>query len=300
MSQPSCDACSNLREYNAQFIMNGVSDSVAESLQNNTGFNSCLDELHTDCEDLNDANDCLLGHMDDDVDNFEVCDWKDFMHNLLPNLYEVIKAIIAAVCGLWTKLEKLEELVCALIDIVMGSGEGLFAEGTGAMSDNTTMALYRTKRTLKNACGEAEKEIQTWSAGFGVFRGVNPATGWSDGSWVEGLNGNPTYGGTVINQTSAGTVLCRWKTSDVVDFLGQNWVDIYGNYIYLDQYGIDGNHEPVHIALIYSSDKQYINAELYHDIGSGYSGYSKGAGGGKVFYKNYKDFQGSDGLLHFY
>lgn len=120
MSQPSCDACSNLREYNAQFIMNGVSDSVAESLQNNTGFNACLDELHTDCEDLNDANDCLLGHMDDDVDNFEVCDWKDFMHNLLPNLYEVVKAIIATTCGLWTSIEDLKKSTCNTIMSLYG------------------------------------------------------------------------------------------------------------------------------------------------------------------------------------
>lgn len=120
MSQPSCDACSNLREYNAQFIMNGVTDTVAASLANDEGFNPCLDTLHTDCEDLNDANDCLLGHMDDDVDNFEVCDWKDFMHNLLPNLYEVIKAIIATICGLWVHIHKIESDICNIVGYERG------------------------------------------------------------------------------------------------------------------------------------------------------------------------------------
>lgn len=111
MSQPSCDACANLRESNANFIMNGVTETVADSLAANTGFNPCLTDLHTDCEDLNDANDCLIGHMDDDLDNFEICDIKDFLHNLLPNLYEMLKAIIASICGLWTKTEKIESKV---------------------------------------------------------------------------------------------------------------------------------------------------------------------------------------------
>lgn len=111
MSKPSCDACSNLRENNANFIMNGVTDTVAASLANNTGFNPCLTSLHNDCEDLNDANDCLIGHLDDDVDNYDVCKWKDFMHNFLPNLYEMLKAIIAAICGLWTKSDDLEKKI---------------------------------------------------------------------------------------------------------------------------------------------------------------------------------------------
>lgn len=115
MSKPSCDACSNLREYNANFIMNGVTDDIAASLASNTGLNPCLTDLHTDCEDLNDVNDCLIGHMDDDVDNYEVCDWKSLAHNFFPNLYETLKAMIASICGLWTKTQSIEDNLCALI-----------------------------------------------------------------------------------------------------------------------------------------------------------------------------------------
>lgn len=123
MSKPSCDACSNLREYNANFIMNGVTDDIAASLANNTGLNACLTDLHTDCEDLNDVNDCLIGHMDDDVDNYEVCDWKSLAHNFFPNLYETLKAMIASICGLWTnmsdileKISKINTYICNGID----------------------------------------------------------------------------------------------------------------------------------------------------------------------------------------
>lgn len=129
MSKPSCDACTRLREYNANFIMNGVTDTVAESLANNTGLNPCLTELHTDCEDLNDVNDCLIGHMDDEVDNYEVCDWKDLLHNFFPNLYETLKAIIAAVCGLWTNVTNLwkkatetDDRICAMMNALTSGG----------------------------------------------------------------------------------------------------------------------------------------------------------------------------------
>lgn len=101
MSQQSCSACNDLREYAPEFVVNGVTDNVCESLQANTGLNPNLDTKHTDCEDLHDVNDCLVGNMDDEVEEFEVCDWKDFMHQFIPNLYETLKAMICAICGLW-------------------------------------------------------------------------------------------------------------------------------------------------------------------------------------------------------
>lgn len=101
MSQQSCSACNDLREYAPEFVVNGVTDNVCQSLQANTGLNPNLDTKHTDCEDLHDVNDCLVGNMDDEVEEFEVCDWKDFMHQFIPNLYETLKAMICAICGLW-------------------------------------------------------------------------------------------------------------------------------------------------------------------------------------------------------
>ncbi len=101
MSQQSCSACNDLREYAPEFVVNGVTDNVCESLQANTGLNPNLETKHKDCEDLHDVNDCLVGNMDDEVEEFEVCDWKDFMHQFIPNLYETLKAMICAICGLW-------------------------------------------------------------------------------------------------------------------------------------------------------------------------------------------------------
>lgn len=123
MSKINCDACAELREYAPDFVLNGVTDTIATSLKNDTGFNPGLTALHTDCEDLNDANDCLIGRLDGEIEAYDVCDWKEFMHKFLPNLYELLKAIIAAVCGLWKNVHSLRaraDLLCSSIDNIFG------------------------------------------------------------------------------------------------------------------------------------------------------------------------------------
>lgn len=109
MSTINCDACNELREYAPEFVQNGVTTNVATSLSNNTGFNPSLTVTHKDCEDLNDANDCLVGRMDQEIEAYEVCDWKKYMHKLVPNVYELLKAMIASICGLWIRVECLVE-----------------------------------------------------------------------------------------------------------------------------------------------------------------------------------------------
>lgn len=112
MSEIECSACTDLREYAANFVQNGVVDEVATSLMNNTGFNPALTVLHKNCEDLNDANDCLVGRMGDEIEAYGVCDWKEFMGKFIPNLYEMLKADIMSACGLWDKTDRL----CAAVD----------------------------------------------------------------------------------------------------------------------------------------------------------------------------------------
>lgn len=99
MSEKSCSACNDLREYAPEFVVNGVTDNVCENLGENRGLSAA--DGHTDCDDLHDVNDCLIANMDDELDAWEVCDWKDFMHQYIPNDYETNKAMICAICGLW-------------------------------------------------------------------------------------------------------------------------------------------------------------------------------------------------------
>lgn len=112
MSEINCGACSELREYAPDFATNGVTESVADSLENNTGFNPNLEVLHENCQDLNNANDCLIGMPRRDIEGYDNCDWKEFIKNILGNIYEVNKALIASECGQWDRLESM----CAILN----------------------------------------------------------------------------------------------------------------------------------------------------------------------------------------
>lgn len=119
MSEMNCSACSELRENAPAFIRSGVTEEIAESLENNTGLNPNLSVLHDNCTDLNNANDCLVGRMADEVEAYDVCDWKVFMKDFIHNLYEVLKAILASMCGLWERSENICDMEAMLIDFAV-------------------------------------------------------------------------------------------------------------------------------------------------------------------------------------
>lgn len=105
-AKKNCSACSELQESSPEFVLNGVTDNVYNALINDDGFNTASD--NNDCTDLNYANDCLIGNMEDEVDAYEVCDWKEFMPDFIHNLWTVNKAMIASMCGLWKMANKHE------------------------------------------------------------------------------------------------------------------------------------------------------------------------------------------------
>lgn len=101
----NCSACEELRQSSADFVVNGVNNAVCASLKNNTGFNPSSG--HNDCTDLDAANDCLVGNLVDEIEAEDNCNWKDFAAKALGNIYQVIKAIICALCGIWTNITSL-------------------------------------------------------------------------------------------------------------------------------------------------------------------------------------------------
>lgn len=108
----NCEACNDLINNSADFASNGVTTAVCNSLKNDTGFSTSNN--HNDCTDLGLANDCLIGNLDEELDAYEVCNIKDFLHIYVQNSYQVIKAMICAICGIWTNIHQLWDEVNAL------------------------------------------------------------------------------------------------------------------------------------------------------------------------------------------
>ena len=138
-----CSACEELRQTAPNFVVNGMSDTECASLANNTGLNPSSG--HNDCEDLNDMNDCLIKNMENEINAYNVCSWKDFMKALVNNMWTMHKGIICALCGIWTALsaiptniaEQLAQILCYIDYILDGRDasalldESAFEAGTG-------------------------------------------------------------------------------------------------------------------------------------------------------------------------
>lgn len=116
MANLNCDACESIRQDDPNLIVNGFTDTECASLQNNTGLNPSSG--NDDCEDLNNLNDCLVGNMETEVDAYDVCDWKTFMKKFIPNVWTVLKAMICAICGLWSNLSGFDRRINALCDLM--------------------------------------------------------------------------------------------------------------------------------------------------------------------------------------
>lgn len=106
MANTNCSACEDLRQNAPNLIVNGLGSTECTSLKNNTGLSPSSG--HNDCTDLDDMNDCLIGNMEQEIKSYEVCDWKEFMKNFIPNVWTMFKGIICSICGMWTKIEQHE------------------------------------------------------------------------------------------------------------------------------------------------------------------------------------------------
>lgn len=139
----SCSACEELRQDAPSFVVNGLSDTECASLGNNTGLNPSSG--NNDCTDLNNMNDCLIKNMENEINSYNVCSWKDYMKALVNNMWTMYKGIICAICGLWTAVaaiptdiaDTLAKIQCYIDYILDGKDasalltESNFEAGTG-------------------------------------------------------------------------------------------------------------------------------------------------------------------------
>jgi len=129
MANVNCSSCEEIRQTAPSLIVNGIDDTMCSSLSNDTGLTPSSG--HNDCTDLNNLNDCLVGNQEAEVDLYEVCDWKKFMKQFIPNLWTTLKAIICAICGIWTNIHNLWKLanrIDCIVDYMMNGASFKFGE----------------------------------------------------------------------------------------------------------------------------------------------------------------------------
>lgn len=163
MSRLACDACDNLRENAADFVNAGVTSAICDSLHDNTGLNPNLSPLHQNEEDLHDANDCLIGTMDEQVEMYQACDWKEYMHKFVRNLYETLKAIICWLGGVQDRQNDICATVDALVDIGVEDATDIYGTLTSKIHDKgirpggASLRLKCARKTAYNCDGSERK-----------------------------------------------------------------------------------------------------------------------------------------------
>lgn len=106
MAESNCRACADIRTIDPSLIINGLGTNECTSLKNNTGI--VASSGHNNETDLNNLNDCLIGNMVAELEKYDVCDWKSFEENLVPNLWTMNKALICAIAGMQAKINALQ------------------------------------------------------------------------------------------------------------------------------------------------------------------------------------------------
>lgn len=107
MKVGNCKACNELKETSLETARKGIGEEQCKSLQNDTGLNPKLPVLHNDCEDLNDLNDCFIDSFSEEIETYDDCDWKEYAKDHNSHIWNVFKAIICAICGLWKNIHDL-------------------------------------------------------------------------------------------------------------------------------------------------------------------------------------------------
>lgn len=138
-----CGSCDDLRTNAPNVLVNGIDETACTSLKNDTGLNPATQT--NDCDDLEDLNDCLVGMMENEIEAYDVCDWKEYMKKFVPNVYTVSAAIICAICGLWTRVHNLCEQIkrssyVGIMTLYTTSGN-VEATGTGAGVQTQVLAF---------------------------------------------------------------------------------------------------------------------------------------------------------------
>lgn len=100
-----CAACEDLKVYAHDFLVHGVTDDVANGFYNNTGF--IKNDKRKNCEDLQNANDCLIFGENEKASMYNQCDWQEAYATITNNAGIMYELLIHSDCGQWDQIDAL-------------------------------------------------------------------------------------------------------------------------------------------------------------------------------------------------
>ena len=99
-----CEACNNLEEADNLFA-NGLTSEECQALFKNRGLG--INSAESNCETLQDLVDCLIGQHKRKLDVTNFCDIKEWLAQLMANIWNVKSALVCDSCGQWEQIRLL-------------------------------------------------------------------------------------------------------------------------------------------------------------------------------------------------
>ena len=209
MADFNCSACEDIRQTAPDFVVNGLTDEACASLGNGTGLNPASD--NDNCTDLHNINDCLIGNMENEVDSYDVCDWKEFMKMFIPNLWTTLKSLVCAVCGIWTHLRT---LICTVNNLSNGFVLNIGEEET----DDSYVVAGKGVSFLSTGGGTRESEVKMEYIAGGLVQVQGSLRFYSSSFTDEGACWNYDHGGANPQKSASRLGNSEWNnTTGVVN-----------------------------------------------------------------------------------
>lgn len=120
----SCGSCSKrqvmdtekpleqIKNGDKNFCFTEITDEICENLANDEGIHPSVTNSNNDCDDLSALNDLGIGDLNNHLIPLNMCDveaWKCWLFSLLSWMWNINKAIICAICGIWEKIHCLDK-----------------------------------------------------------------------------------------------------------------------------------------------------------------------------------------------
>ena len=99
------------------FCFSEITDEMCKNIGSNEGIHPSAKHSNTTCDDLKALNDLGLGTVHNDLMTLDLCDiaaWKCWLFELISWLWNILRAIICAVCGLWCTIDKMKAVIMQL------------------------------------------------------------------------------------------------------------------------------------------------------------------------------------------
>lgn len=104
----------NIQNGDKNFCFTEITDKICESLANDEGIHPSATNQNNDCDDLSSLNDLATGSLHNALITLNMCDvnkYKCWLDSLLSWNWNVDKAIICALCGIWKKIHEIEKIL---------------------------------------------------------------------------------------------------------------------------------------------------------------------------------------------